>query len=91
MVIDNEDDLAGLPQRVIDAAAEAAQEKEHEGKWVFTLHKPSLIPFLQFSEKRSLRKKMYQGYTQRGDNSNELDNKALLTEAAALRVRESPA
>jgi len=89
MVIDNEDDLAGLPQRVIDAAAEAAQERDHADKWVFTLHKPSLIPFLQFSEKRQLRKQMYQGYTQRGDNNNELDNKALLTEAAALRVEKA--
>lgn len=89
MVIDGEDDLAGLPQRVIDAAAEAAQERDHAGKWVFTLHKPSLIPFLQFSEKRALRKKMYQGYTQRGDNNNELDNKTLLTEMAALRVEKA--
>ena len=89
MIIDSEADLAGLPQRVIDTAAETAKERGHEGKWAFTLHKPSLIPFLQFSEKRKLRKTMYQGYTQRGDNNNELDNKALLTEMASLRVEKA--
>jgi peptidyl-dipeptidase Dcp len=47
MVIDNKNDLSGLPQNVIDAAAIAAKDRGHQGKWVFTLHKPSLIPFLQ--------------------------------------------
>ncbi len=53
LVIDNRDDLAGLPETVIAGAAETAHERGHEGKWVFTLHKPSMIPFLQYSEKRA--------------------------------------
>ena len=55
LVIDNEADLAGLPQTSIDAAAEQAKNDGMEGKWVFTLSKPSLIPFLQYADKRELR------------------------------------
>ena len=59
MVIDKKEDLAGLPQAAIIGAAEAAKERGHEGKWVFTIHKPSMIPFLQYSEKRDLREKIF--------------------------------
>jgi peptidyl-dipeptidase Dcp len=55
LVIENKEDLAGLPESAIAGAAEAAREAGLEGKWVFTIHKPSMIPFLQFSEKRDLR------------------------------------
>lgn len=89
LVIDKEDDLAGLPQNVISAAAEAAKERGHEGKWVFTLHKPSMIPFLQYSGKRELREKIFKAYINRGNNNNELDNKAILSTMAALRVERA--
>ncbi len=89
LVIDDEAQLASLPDRVVSAAAEAAQEKDYEGKWLFTLHKPSLIPFLQYSDCRDLRKVMYQGYTQIGDHNDELDNKAILAEMASLRVERA--
>ncbi|MBN1541403.1 M3 family metallopeptidase [candidate division KSB1 bacterium] len=89
LVIENPDDLAGLPQVAVETAAEEAAKRGYEGKWVFTLHKPSLIPFLQYSEKRDLREKMFTGYIMRGDNNNELDNKALLSRIAALRVRRA--
>jgi peptidyl-dipeptidase Dcp len=89
MVIENKEDLAGLPESVISAAAEAAKERGHEGKWVFTLHKPSLIPFLQYSEKRELREKMFKGYIMRGNNNDDLDNKDILKKVAALRVQRA--
>ncbi|MGD9488676.1 MAG: M3 family metallopeptidase [Calditrichaceae bacterium] len=89
LVIDDEADLAGLPESVVKGAAEAAAERGYEGKWVFTLHKPSLIPFLQYSEKRDLREKMFKGYINRGDNGNELDNKEILSKMAALRVEKA--
>ncbi len=89
LVIDKEAELAGLPERVVTTAAEAAKEKGYQGKWLFTLHKPSLIPFLQFSANRALRETMYRGYTQRGDHNDTLDNKAVLTEMAALRVERA--
>ena len=89
MVIEKEEDLAGLPQAVITGAAEAAKERGHEGKWVFTLHKPSMIPFLQYSERRELREKIFKAYINRGNNNDELDNKANLSKIAALRVERA--
>lgn len=89
LVIDSRDDLAGLPERVIAGAAESAAEMELEGKWVFTLHKPSLIPFLQYSENRELREKMFRAYIMRGDNDNEHDNKKILARIAALRAERA--
>lgn len=53
LVIENREDLAGLPEGVIAAAAETASKEGEEGKWIFTLQKPSWLPFLQYSEKRS--------------------------------------
>lgn len=89
MVIEAKEDLAGLPDNVVTAAAEAAKERGHEGKWVFTLHKPSMIPFLQYSSKRELREKIFKAYTHRGDNNDELDNKELLTNIARLRMERA--
>jgi peptidyl-dipeptidase Dcp len=89
MVIDKKEDLAGLPQAVIIGAEEAAKELGHEGKWVFTIHKPSMIPFLQYSEKRDLREKIFKAYINKGDNNDELDNKAILAKIAALRVKRA--
>ena len=89
LVIENKEDLAGLPQTSIDAAAEQAKSDGMEGKWVFTLSKPSLIPFLQFSERRDLREQMYKAYYNRGDNNNEYDNKKLINEMVKLRVQKA--
>ncbi len=89
MVIENKEDLAGLSEAVLTTAAETGKERGHEGKWVFTLHKPSLIPFLQYSEKRELREKMFKGYINRGDNNDTLDTKTILSKIAALRVRRA--
>lgn len=89
LVIENEADLAGLPQTSIDAAAEQAKADSVEGKWVFTLSKPSLIPFLQFSERRDLREQMYKAYYNRGDNNNANDNKQLINEMVKLRVQKA--
>ena len=75
MVVDNEDDLAGLPEWLITSAAEVAKKAGLEGKWVFTLHNPSWIPFLQYSENRELREKLFRAYYMRGNNDNDNDNK----------------
>jgi peptidyl-dipeptidase Dcp len=84
-----EDELAGLPQSVISAAAEAAEEKDLEGKWVITLQKPSFIPFLQYSEKRELREKVFKAFANIGNNDNDYDNKAHVSRMAALRVERA--
>ncbi len=89
MIIDKKADLAGLPQSVISAAAEAAKERGHDGKWVFTLHKPSMIPFLQYSGKRDLREKIFKAYISRGNHNDELDNKDILSRMVILRVKRA--
>jgi len=89
LVIEDTADLAGLTDAQISAAAETAKERGHEGKWVFTLHKPSLIPFLQNSQKRDLREKMFKGYINRGNHDDEFDNKEILSKMVSLRVKKA--
>jgi peptidyl-dipeptidase Dcp len=89
LIIENKGDLAGLPESVIQSAFELGKAKGHEGKWVFTLQRPSFTPFLQYSEKRSLREKFFKAYINRGNNNNEFDNKKILSRIAALRVKRA--
>jgi peptidyl-dipeptidase Dcp len=86
MVVEKKEDLDGLPPDVVDAAAAAARKANLEGKWVFTLQKPSWIPFMQYATNRVLREKLYRAYCSRGDNNNSFDNKRIITRIAALRV-----
>jgi len=86
LTITNKDDLAGLPQSVISAAAEASGV---DGQWVFTLHKPSWIPFLQYSEKRELREKLYKAMYNRGNNNNTYDNKEIIKKILNLRTKRA--
>ncbi|WP_430974563.1 M3 family metallopeptidase [Sunxiuqinia rutila] len=89
LVIDNEADLSGLPEAVVAAAAEEAEKAGMTGKWVFTLQKPSLIPFLQYADNRDLREKIYRGYFMRGNNDNEFDNKKILGQMVQLRQEKA--
>jgi len=89
LVLDKKEDLAGLTGDIITASAQAAREHKLDGKWIFTLDKPSWIPFLQYSTRRDLREKIYTAYTKRGDNDNAFDNKKVLARIASLRVRKA--
>lgn len=89
LVIDNKDDLEGLPENVISGASETATNKGYTGKWVFTIHKPSMLPFLQYSAKRDLRKKIYSAYFLKGDHNNDIDNKKILSRMALLRLKRA--
>ena len=89
LVIEDKDDLEGLPESVIQGLSETANTKGYEGKWVITLQKPSWIPFLQFSEKRDLREKVYKAYINRGNNNNANDNKEIISKIEALRVKQA--
>ncbi len=89
LVIDNKEELAGLPSDVIAAAAETAKKEGQEGKWIFTLQKPSWMPFLQYSEKRDLREKLYKAMYNRGNNDNENDNKRIINEIVKLRTEKA--
>ncbi|MGB8357059.1 MAG: M3 family metallopeptidase [Bacteroidales bacterium] len=86
LVIDNEADLAGLPESVITTAAQMAEADSLMGKWVFTTQKPSMIPFLQYADNRDLRKKLYGAYLNRGNNHNQYDNNQVLADLVRLRA-----
>lgn len=81
--IDKEEDLAGLPATLRSMAAEAAQEKGRPGKWLITLHMPSYLPFLRFSEKRELREKVWRAYSSRSFN-DKYDNQNAILEIVNL-------
>lgn len=89
LVIDNAADLKGLSQNVINGAAELAKKDSLEGKWVFTTHKPSMLPFLTYDENRALRKKLYDAYLTRGNHGDKLDNKKVLTDLVTLRAKRA--
>jgi peptidyl-dipeptidase Dcp len=89
LVIDNEADLKGLPADVITGAADQAKADSLAGKWVFTLQKPSWIPFLQYAENRDLRKKLYEGWLSRGNNNNANDNKEIVGKVVTLREKRA--
>ena len=86
LVIDKKEDLAGLPESLIAAAAETAAADSMEGKWVFTLHNPSVMPFLQYADNRALREKIFKAYINRGNNGNENDNKEVVKQLVAARL-----
>ena len=89
LILENKNDLAGLPQSVVNAAAVEAKKAGQEGKWIFTLQKPSMIPFLQYSQKRELRERLYNGYLNRGNNYNENDNKGVIKQILSLSKERS--
>ncbi|MCF2442740.1 M3 family metallopeptidase [Dyadobacter sp. CY345] len=85
LIVEDQTDLSGLPSSVIASAANAAKDSGHEGKWKFTLHNPSVMPFLQYAENRVLREKMFKGYINRCNNDDERDNKEIVSRIATLR------
>ncbi|MBK6965422.1 MAG: M3 family metallopeptidase [Bacteroidales bacterium] len=89
LVIENTDDLAGLTPSLIEQGAETARDAGLEGKWVYTLHNPSIMPFLQYSAIRSLREKIYNAYVNRGNNGNKNDNKSLILQIVTLRLEKA--
>ncbi len=89
LVIEDEKDLVGLPQEQIEAAAQEARENDLDGKWVFTLNNPSVMPFLQYAENRALRKRIWDAYQIRGNQGNDNDNNAIITEIVTLRKEKA--
>lgn len=89
LVIENENELAGLPESVIATAASAAKTAGLEGKWVFTLQNPSIMPFLQYADNRGLREQIYKAYINRCNNNNEYDNKEIISKITSLRVQKA--
>ena len=81
----DESDLAGLPDFARAAAAAAAEERGHKGKYAITLARSSCEGFLQFSSRRDLREKVFNAWIKRGENGGATDNRALIAEMVALR------
>ena len=89
LVIDKQEDLSGLPADVVANAAQTAKDKGMEGKWIFTLHNPSVMPFLQYADNRALREKIFKAYINRGNNGNENDNNAVVKELVTVRLEKA--
>ncbi len=90
LVIDNQDNLAGLSEALITAAFERGKKDSlYDGKWVFGLDNPSVMPFLQQSEKRELRKEILDAYLNRCNNNNDNDNKDVIAKLIDLRIKRA--
>lgn len=85
LVLEGDDALAGLPDFLIEAAAQSAADLGLEGKHAITLARSSIEPFLQFSERRDLREEAFKAWTRRGADGGETDNRELISEIVALR------
>ena len=88
IVVDNKEDLAGIPQSTVDNAAEEAKSRGKEGKWVFTLHAPSRLPVLQYADNRSIREKMWKGYTENAQ-SGTTDNRPVINDIVKARAEKA--
>src|ERR1043165_8548565 len=89
IVLKSEDELAGLPQSLRDAAAAAAESKKQPGAWVIMNTRSSIDPFLTYSDRRDLREKAWRMFVNRGDNGDEHDNNAIITEILQLRAERA--
>lgn len=89
LILDSEDDLDGLPGFVRAAAAQAAEERGHPGKYAITLSRSIIAPFLQFSKRRDLREIAFKAWSSRGENGGDTDNRALISEIVALRAEKA--
>ena len=89
LVLDNQKDLSGLPQSVIEAASITAKNEGYENKWVFTLDYPSYIPFMTYAENRSLREQMYRAFNSKGFQDNDNNNTAVVRKITKLRAERA--
>lgn len=89
VTVDNIEELAGLPEANIAAAAKMAEQNGQAGKWMFNMQRPSCNPVLQYCENRELREKVYNAYYNRGNQDNDYDNKAISAKIVALRLEKA--
>ena len=89
LLLESEADLAGLPDSVKQGARDAAEAKQHKGKWAITNTRSSVEPFLTYSTRRDLREKAWRMWISRGDNAGAHDNKPLINEILKLREEKA--
>jgi peptidyl-dipeptidase Dcp len=89
LIIEKEEDLAGLSPDIIAGAADRAEKAGLTGKWVFGLDNPSIMPFLYSDNNRELREKILTAYLSRCNNDNVNDNKAIVKNIIILRNKKA--
>ena len=90
LLVTDRADLGDLSASLIALAADEAKRRGHECEcWAFTLHRPSINPFLQYSPNRDMRRTLFNGYAMRGNNDNDADNKSTLAKTVQLRAERS--
>jgi peptidyl-dipeptidase Dcp len=89
LVLNTEEDLAGLPPSVMEYASSTAKETGDEGKWVINLQYPSFIPFMKYSSNRALRETLYMGSATKACKGDEFDNQEIVKEIAGLRLKRA--
>ena len=88
LLITDKKDLSGLPKWLIKTGEETAKKKGKKG-YIYTLHKPSSMPFLAYADNRELRKKMFLGYSMKGSNGDKNDNNKLIEQIIKLRSEKA--
>lgn len=88
-VIEDEAQLAGLPEGLKEAAALKAKEKGHEGKWAFTLEYPSYVPATTYLDSRELREELYRAFTSKASKGDDLDNQEIVKKIVNLRFQKA--
>jgi peptidyl-dipeptidase Dcp len=89
LFLDGGDELAGLPDFLVSAMAEAAASRGQEGRYAVTLSRSIIEPFLTFSDRADLRAKAFEAFTKRGENGGEHDNREIVRETLSLRAEKA--
>ena len=89
VTVDKVEELDGLPQANIEAAAKMAEANGQPGKYMFNMQRPSCNPVLQYCHNRELREKVYNAYYNRGNTGNEYDNKEISRKIVTLRLQKA--
>jgi len=89
LILESEEELKGLPQTLIQQAMETASEAGLIGKYIFTLHQSSVMPFLQYADNRKLRQNIWEAYQMRGCNGDEFDNREIIRDIVNLRRKKA--
>lgn len=89
LFLDGGDDLAGLPDFLIDAMAEAAASRGEQGRYAVTLSRSIIEPFLTFSARRDLRAQAFEAFAKRGENGGDTDNATIVKETLSLRAEKA--
>jgi peptidyl-dipeptidase Dcp len=84
--IEDKSELAGIPDSVVSAMANAAKELKKPGKWAVTNTRSSVEPVLSYATNRALREKVWKTFYSRGDNGDKYDNNGLIAEILKLRA-----